>query len=165
MAVVVILVGLPGSGKSTLAALLCERFGFANIDRDALRAELFPDCRYTEEEKQAANAAVLESLKWQCAQGMSSLIDGMTFSRQSEREAVRAIAAENGCRFIMLWLDCSVEVAIARVQSSTHQAEDRDADLVKEVAGRFERPDDAIRLDATLPMDELCKLAEDALVS
>lgn len=160
-----ILVGLPGSGKSTLASFLCERFGLANIDRDALRAALFPDCRFTDEEKQAANAAVLESLKWQCSQGVSSLIDGMTFSRQSEREAVRAIAAEHGFRFIMLWLDCPVEVAIARLQGASHLAGDRDAGLVRAVAGRFEKPDDAIRLDATLPVSELHKLAEAALAS
>lgn len=165
MAVVVILVGLPGSGKSTLASFLCERFGLANIDRDALRAELFPDCRFTDEEKQAANAAVLESLKWQCIQGISSLIDGMTFSRQSEREAVRAIAAENGCRLVMLWLDCPVEIAIARVQVQPHVAEDRDAARVREVAGRFERPDAAIRLDATLSVSELRELAQAALAS
>ena len=66
---VVVLCGLPGSGKSTLAAALCGRLGLALIDRDRIRDRLFPDCRYTEAEKQAANQAVLEQLRTNCSEG------------------------------------------------------------------------------------------------
>lgn len=160
---VVALVGLPGSGKSVLAARLVTR-GLALIDRDAIRAQLFPECAFTHAEKRAANQAVLEALRAHCIAGRESLLDGMTFGRRSEREAVRAIAAKHGFRFIALWLDCPVEVAAARVAAQPHPAADRDPALVREVAARFERPEEAVKLDATLPLDEVVRLAESALL-
>jgi predicted kinase len=160
---VVVLCGLPGSGKSTLASALCGRFGLALIDRDRIRDRLFPDCRFTEAEKQAANQAVLEQLRANCAAGTASLLDGMTFGRESERRAVRAIAAEQGFECSLLWLDCPVDVAAERVAHQPHPAADRTAQLVRDVAQRFEKPLDAIRLDATLPMEEVLRRAEAAL--
>ena len=160
---VVMLCGLPGSGKSTLAAHLCERFGLALIDRDRIRDRLFPDCRFTEAEKQAANQAVLDQLRTNCAVSISSLLDGMTFGRESERRAVRAIAAEQGSTCTLLWLDCPVDVAAARVAKQPHAAADRTSQLVRDVAQRFEKPADAVRLDATLPVEELSKRAIAAL--
>ncbi len=158
------LCGLPGSGKSTLAAHLCGRFGFAEVNRDRLRYELQSEPAFTEAEKQAANAAVLERLRAHCAAGESSLVDGMTLARESERTALRRIAAEHGFAFVLLWLDCPVDVAAARVERQPHMAKDRDAARVREVAARFEKPMDALRLDATLPAEELMRLAEEALV-
>ena len=160
---VVALVGLPGSGKSVLAARLVPR-GFALIDRDAIRAQLFPECAFTPAEKQAANQAVLATLRAHCVAGRESLLDGMTFGRRREREAVRAIAMELGFRFIALWLDCPVDMAAARVAAQPHLAADRGPALVREVAARFEPPEDAVKLDATLPLDEMVRLAEAALV-
>jgi predicted kinase len=160
---VVLLCGLPGSGKSALAAPLCERFALALIDRDRIRDRLFPACRFTEAEKQAANQAVLETLRAHCAAGVSSLLDGMTFGRESERRAVRAIAAEHGFDCRVLWLDCSVDLAAERVRQQLHPAADRTPQLVRDVARRFEKPLDAVRLDATLAMEEILQRAVAAL--
>lgn len=162
MAAVLILIGLPGSGKSALADHLCKRFGLTEINRDRLRGELFPDCRFSDAEKHAANAAVLTELERRSAAGESSLVDGMTFGRKSEREAARAVALKHHCRFFQLWLDCPVELAIRRVESGAHLAKDRDAARVREVAARFEKPDDALRLDATLVPEEIQRLAAEA---
>jgi len=156
---VVVLCGLPGSGKSTLARALCERFGLALIDRDRIRDRLFPDCRFTEAEKQAANQAVLEALRVNCAAGTGSLLDGMTFGRESERRAVRAIATEQSFECSLLWLDCPVDVAAERVASQVHPAADRTPQLVRDVAQRFEKPVDAVRLDATLSQQEILEHA------
>lgn len=160
---VVVLCGLPGSGKSTLAAPLCTRFGLALVDRDRIRDRLFPDCHFTAVEKQAANQAVLETLRANCTAGRSSLLDGMTFGRESERRVVRDIAVEQGFTCTLLWLDCPVDVAAERVTRQPHPAADRTPQLVREVAGRFEKPAEAVRLDATLPMDEVLKRAMTAL--
>ena len=160
---VVVLIGLPGSGKTSLASPLCSRFGLELIDRDTIRARLFLECAFTHAEKQAANLAVLETLRGKCAAGMSSLIDGMTFGRRAERLAVQAIAAEHAFRCVGLWLDCPVDVAVVRVKAQCHLAADRSPELVREVAQRFEIPEDAVRIDATLPMVEMIRLAEQAL--
>lgn len=157
------LCGLPGSGKSTLAAPLCVRFDLTLVDRDRIRERLFPDCRFTAAEKQAANQAVLEALRANCAAGRSSLLDGMTFGRETERRAVRDIAAAQGFACTLLWLDCPVDAAAERVARQPHPAADRTPQLVREVAGRFEKPTEAVRLDATLPMDEVLQHAFSAL--
>ena len=162
---VVALMGLPGSGKSSLAAWLAPRFGLALVDRDRLRAELFPDCRFTDAEKQAANRAVLERLERNCATGLGSLVDGMTFSRESEREAVRRIALQHGYVYQALWLDCPIELGITRIEGQAHGAADRGAALVREVAARFEAPRDALRIDATLPLEDIRRFAALALAS
>ncbi|HEU5399344.1 MAG TPA: ATP-binding protein [Gammaproteobacteria bacterium] len=160
---VVALVGLPGSGKSTLAASLSGRLGLALIDRDRIRDRLFPDCRFTAAEKQAANQAVLQTLRENCAAGTASLLDGMTFGRESERRAVRRVAVEHGFECAMLWLDCPVDVAAERVARQAHAAGDRTPQLVRDVAERFERPADAVRLDATLSAERLLECAVAAL--
>ena len=160
---VVVLCGLPGSGKSTLAAALCARLDLALIDRDRIRDLLFPECRFTEAEKQAANQAVLEHLRENCMAGTSSLLDGMTFGRESERQAVRAIAAEHGFDCRLLWLECPVDLAAQRIAGHAHPAADRNPQLVRDVAQRFEKPIDALRLDAALPMEGIVKRAMAAL--
>lgn len=160
---VVVLAGLPGSGKSTLAPPLCARFGLALIDRDQIRDRLFPDCRFTEAEKQAANQAVLEQLRVNCAAGISSLLDGMTFGRESERRAVHSLASDHGYGCTVLWLDCPEDVAAERVSHQPHPAADRSPQLVRDVAKRFEKPADAVRLDALLAREELLQRAVTAL--
>jgi predicted kinase len=146
-----------------LGLALCGRFGLALIDRDRIRDRLFPDCRFTEAEKQAANQAVLEALRANCTAGKSSLLDGMTFGRESEWRAVHAIAVEHGFACTVLWLDCPADVAAERVARQAHPAADRTPQLVRDVARRFEKPDDALRLDATLSTEELLKRAATAL--
>jgi len=160
---VLLLTGLPGSGKSTLARFLAARFALEVIDRDRIRADLFPECSFSAAEKQAANTAVFAALRTQCLAGRSSLLDGMTFSRESERETARSIAVQHGFSCLILWIDCPVELAIIRVQAGGHAARDRDASLVREVAARFEPPEDALRIDASMQMHEIFNLAEQVL--
>jgi thymidylate kinase len=62
-----------------------------------------------------------------------------------------------------LWLDCPIDTAMARVAAQPHPAADRSPELVREVAQRFERPDDALRIDATLSLEEMICQAEQAI--
>ncbi|MHA7833220.1 MAG: AAA family ATPase, partial [Algiphilus sp.] len=52
------LYGLPGCGKSTLARALSQDSGLAIIDRDAIRAGMFPPYVMGVQEKPAATAAL-----------------------------------------------------------------------------------------------------------
>ena len=50
---VVALVGLPGAGKSEVASFLARELALRLVSRDAIRAAMFPQCRYSPAEKRA----------------------------------------------------------------------------------------------------------------
>lgn len=165
---IVALAGLPGAGKSTVAHALVDEFGLRHVCRDAIRAAMFPQCAYSYLEKRAAFRGVLHALEINGTLGASSVIDGMTFSRRHDVQRVAALAAR--CRFglLTLWIDCPPALARARVAAGAarHVARDRTPQLVDEVLARAEPlPDDAVRIDASLPPDQMCRLAAGAVAA
>jgi predicted kinase len=154
---VVALMGLPGAGKSTLARALASALPLRIVDRDAIRAALFPRCGYTPTERRASARAVLLALEVNLALGHGCVVDGMTFSRRRERERVAELAARLGARCVPLLLELPPALAEARVAADTdHSAGDRDVALVRRVAARFEPVDAGVpRLDAAVPADAL----------
>ena len=153
--------GLPGAGKSTVAKHLLAELPLHLVDRDRIRAALFPNCAFTQAEKEAANAAVLVAVAANCRLGRASLVDGMTFARASELEALRACAAARGFDLLPLFLDCPVEVARARIAADrSHRAVDRTPALAESVADRFEAPPaEAVRVVADAAAGEVCAAA------
>jgi predicted kinase len=157
----VVLIGLPGAGKSTLAAgLACAR-GWPVVDRDRIRAAMFVEARFSDEEKVAAGEAVWLAVETLLAAGQCCIVDGMTFASARTRERAREIAELNGARCVELWLDLAAAVAANRVVAqAAHVAGDRDAALVHAVAARFESPGaEAVRLDAAEPLGQVLAAA------
>jgi predicted kinase len=163
--VVVIVVGLPGAGKSALAAHLEAVFGLRRVCRDRVRAAMFPRCRYTPTEKRAALRAVLLAVEVNLALGESSVVDGMTLSRERDRAKFAELAARAGAGLLTLWLDVPAALACTRVaaDAGNHLAADRDAALVAAVQERFEAPAGAAWIDGSLPLAEVCAAGEAVL--
>lgn len=153
--------GLPGAGKTTLARALVKKLGMREVDRDRIRAEMFPSCDFTIEEKRAANVALLEAVEANCRLGHASIVDGMTFSRRAEIDALERRVVAAGFRLLPLFLDLSAETAADRVRRDPgHTARDRDPKLVYEVAERFEPvPRDTVRIDASAAPEQIVAVA------
>ena len=167
---VVACMGLPGAGKSTLVRGLCMALDLHLVDRDALRAAMFPRCSYTAAEKAAAFRMLLAAVEVNCALGRSSIVDGVTFSRRADLERLDAAVRGYPVDTVALYLDCPPELARARVAGDlaarAHPAGDRTPQLVDTVMQRFEEPPtSAIVLDATQPADAVLAQALAAIAA
>ncbi len=163
-ALIVALIGLPGAGKSTVARTLEVRLGLRRVCRDAIRQAMFPRCDFSFVEKRAAFRTVLLAVEINCLLGESSVIDGMTFSRREDYDQVVALADAHGFDVLPLLIDCPPALARERIARDIldrkHPAADREPEIVDIVARRFDAPPMAtIRIDASRPMDEVCRLA------
>jgi len=159
--IVVALIGLPGAGKSVVARALEDQLGLRRICRDAIRQAMFPKCSYSFAEKRAAFRGMLVALEVNCMLGISSVLDGVTFSRRRDLLRVDAVIRRFGFTPVPIYLDCPPNVARARIAddvlNNRHLARDRTPEIVTEVLVRFEaQPPTALVIDATLPAQEVC---------
>jgi predicted kinase len=157
----VALMGLPGSGKTTVAKLLQARLkGTSIISRDQIRDAMFQPCAYTDLEKKAAYDALLIALGTCLELHRSCILDGMTFSRSQEVDAVRRICESHAARVFFVLLELPIIVAQQRIRADIKKGIDapldRDEGLVKIVADRFQPPpSDVIILDAQRSPEDL----------
>jgi len=161
------LMGLPGAGKTTTALMLERSVKADIISRDAIRDAMFPSCTYTIDEKRAAFDGVLRAVGTTVRLGRSAIVDGIAFSTVGDLEEVTSTVEGAGGDLLAVYLDCPVDLAVARVvddrQNGRHTASDRDEELVRRVACSFrELPQSVHVVDATAkPSDvaaQVCRL-------
>jgi predicted kinase len=159
--VVVALIGIPGAGKAHTAQALSAQLGLRRVNRDGIRAAMFPQCRYSFAEKRAAFRALLLAVEINCLLGESSVIDGVSFSRRRDLQRLDGAIRRHGFLPIPVYLDCSVETARARIteQLKLDPSLARDPDLAAEVRAHFEPPPpNALAVNANLPLDEVARI-------
>jgi predicted kinase len=138
------------------------------VSRDLIRAAMFPgDERHTAEQTELAFDAMLSAAGSLLRGGGRVSLDGCCFARPWQRESARRLALETGARLIGVHLEIPVDEAsrrVARAGAGDHPANDRDAELVRLVAGYLAPPDpDDLLIDATLPADEIWELVRSLL--
>jgi predicted kinase len=140
----VLLAGLPGTGKSTLARALSQRLNAATLDKDNVRAALFPGSLtdYTREQDDLCMVAMLEAAAYLTERHRVEFIflDGRTFSRRTQVEQALRAAENAGAVWRILHLFCADEVAETRLSRADpdHPARNRDAALYRRVKQEFE---------------------------
>lgn len=140
----VIFAGLPGTGKSTLARAIAELLGAAVLDKDRVRAALFPGplTDYTAEQDEVCMRAILQAAVYltERARVEYILFDGRTFSRQAQIEDVLQAATSAGARWRLVHVKCADAVAEQRLARSdpSHPAKNRDPSLYRRIQQHFE---------------------------
>lgn len=128
--------GLSGSGKSTVALALLQPLGAVRVRSDVERKRLAgvaSTARPTDEQARqlygrAMNArtyARLQSLAQSLLRaGLNVIVDAAAL-RRPERDALRALAAAEAARFVLV--ECVAPMAVLRERISRRMAADRDA--------------------------------------
>ncbi len=129
--------GLPGTGKTTLATLLAARIGAVVLDKDEVRAALFPPevLDYSSEQDDLCFDALLRAaaLLLNRDPGRPVILDGRTFTRRDHVATVVRAAHAMNAPLAFIECTCSDTIALRRLEQArsggTHIAGNRDAGL------------------------------------
>ena len=160
---IVIIAGLPGTGKSTLARVLAQRLPGAVLDKDSIRASLFPPAyvEYSLSQDDFCGEIMLQAAAYLLAKHaeLHVLLDGRTFSRRYQRDRVIEFSSQVGTSWAILECVCSEASALGRiadaVAANSHLAANRTPELYREIRKAWE-PIDQPKL--TIDTDETVEL-------
>mgnify|MGYP002400741180 CR=1 FL=1 len=169
--------GVSGSGKSTVARLLAQHAQAVRVRSDVERKRLFAlaaDARpapgeiatlYGAEATRRTYEKLSTLARDLLAAGISTVIDAAAL-RRSERDALRALAASAGARFVLL--ECSAPEPVLRGRIAQRLAEAKDAsdadlavlDLQLRVREPIAPDETALAFDTEVGLAELARRCE-----
>ncbi len=144
---IVLMAGLPGTGKSTLARALAVRLGGVVLDKDAIRASIFPErwIEYSTAQDDFVMELMLRTAEYLLGRDPETIVilDGRPFSRKYQVDRVVAQAEQIGVRWRIVECVCPEKVAMRRLKAdraaARHIARNRNEALYREVKTRFEK--------------------------
>jgi predicted kinase len=146
---IVIIAGLPGTGKSTLARALAQRLPGAVLDKDSIRASIFPPAyvEYSLSQDDFCGEIMLQTAAYLLSKhaDLKVLLDGRTFSRRHQRDRVIEFCSQVGTSWATLECVCSEATALGRiaeaVAANNHLAANRTPELYREIRKAWEPTD------------------------
>jgi adenylylsulfate kinase len=166
----ILMAGLPGAGKSTLSRALAAQLNGTVIDKDHVRAALFPpaDIEFSTEQDDFCMAVMLKVAGYLVRKDPARVIflDGRTFSRTYQLKRATGYAEALGQQWRIIECVCSEESARKRLAGdSAHPAGNRNFDLYLAVRSRFEEITfPKIVIDTDQPLEMCVALARDAIM-
>jgi adenylylsulfate kinase len=138
--------GLPGCGKTTLARQLAERLGAVILDKDAIRAALFPPpyIEYSTHQDDFCVTVMLEvaAYLFESRLDLSVILDGRPFAREYQIDQLDRWSAEHNVPLTIIECVCSDDVARGRLQhdvdTAAHAAQNRDYTLYQRIKESFD---------------------------
>ena len=155
----VLMAGLPGTGKSRLSRALAGELGGTVLDKDVIRAALFPpaDIEYSTEQDEFVMRVMLKVAGYILRKDPARhvFLDGRTFSRGYQLRRATGYAEAIGQQWRIVECVCSEENARKRLSGDEgHPAANRDFNLYLDVKARFEEitlPKLTVDTDRALP--------------
>lgn len=145
------LTGLPASGKSTIVAALRPQLeGLGRpvevLESDAVRRVLTPTPTYSREERDLFYRALAFMGARLAAHGVAVIFDA-TANKRAYRDFARSLIP----RFIEVWVECPLELAIQRDYKGTYQRGQRgESSTVPGLQDPYEAPlNPEVRIDTT----------------
>ncbi|MGH9524873.1 MAG: AAA family ATPase [Terriglobales bacterium] len=137
-----IMAGLPGTGKSTLAQAVAKKTGAIVLDKDSLRAALFPPnlIEYTREQDDFVVRVMLKVAGWILRRDAAAavILDGRPFAKKYQLDQVVNFAEWIKSAWRIVECTCDEDTARERLASAEHPAADRDYELYRRVKGEWE---------------------------
>src|ERR1044071_241553 len=139
----VLMAGLPGTGKSTLSRALAAELHGTVLDKDSIRAALFPalDIEYSTEQDDFCMAIMLKIAGYIFRKDPVRYVflDGRTFSHAYQLKRATGYAEAIGQQWRIIECICTEESAMRRLSNGEpHPAGNRNFDLYRQVKSRFE---------------------------
>jgi predicted kinase len=133
--------GLPGTGKSTLARALAKNLGGVVLDKDLIRAALFPPAliEYSSAQDDFCMSLLFQTARYLAVEKKTAwlFVDDRPFGRASQINLLASEAAAMGCRLKIILCVCSDASAKDRL-SRPHIAANRDYMLYQTLQREFE---------------------------
>jgi predicted kinase len=141
--VIVLLAGLPGTGKSTVARALAEQVGGVVLNKDDLRAQLFPKefVEYSTEQDDFVQELLLRTAGYLLTRypKLTVFLDGRTFSRTYQIRNVIEAAERLGTPWRIIECVCAERIAKGRIEhGKKHPAKNRTVELYLKIRDEFE---------------------------
>jgi adenylylsulfate kinase len=164
--ILIAMAGLPGSGKSALAVRLAAALPAVILNKDTVREAVFPppETEYTSAQDDFVLSLMYQAAGWLLRKDRNVIIDGRTFTRKYQRDALKKAAESAGVDMRIIYCHAPDEVVRVRLEKDTaideHPAKDRDYNLYlrrKAVIEPIEEPH--LSLDTNTSLDELETLA------
>lgn len=140
-----ITMGYPGSGKTFFARQFADLHGLPRISEDNLRYELFERPVFNEDETDILQRIMHYSLE-QLMQTERTIICEGSFLKTEQRKQLYEIAAKNGYRTLIIWLQTDLETSASRAKNRDRRNLDSkysfsvDTETFKEIRSQLERP-------------------------
>lgn len=168
MIVLVAMAGLPGCGKSTLARHIATRLGGIILDKDAIRAALFPPeyIEYSTRQDDFCVTVMLDVAAYLFATypDLDVILDGRPYARRYQIEQLARWSVEHQVPLKIIECVCSDDAARQRLQhdvvAATHAAENRDYQLYERIREEFEPiREPKLVVNTELPLEDSIELA------